>query len=1290
MLKKYIRNGFFRWAVYLILFLLVLFFALNMLIKYRAREIIHNVVATQTQGKADVRIGRVGLSLFPVTRLDLFNTKLEFLDSTKQQIVYDISFKYLGLQVNSITDFLFRKKLQIDFLVAEDPHIQINPSLKKKQQPGNKAVHFEIGNIYLALQNIAKEMQIRRFGLLNGKVTLLKLSPDETNIQIGGVNFTARDLMMNPDSSLAVESKLQVGRLRLNTGKQEIRFPEGNYTIHFNGLFLDTEEKLVTINDFGFLGKAKDTALGNIEAGFRQFRMYNLDFWSLYNTGVLKIDSLVCLDPKIRMGLDLGHKNENMSTDDIHIERKIAALTGKLDIKYLALRNSTIDITTRNKDKITPFHSSGNDFEIIGIRIDSAAARPVDIEKVSFAIKHYTASSSDSMYNVNFDSVVFANRSINLINFRISPSDKNRSPAKKWLKVPNFQLKNISVNHLMSQKKLKATELLLEEAEIVNYFSPKVKKNERPKPLREIIASLHKSIDLDKVHIRNGSIVMQSVEDKNKRVTVFGLDSEISLEEMFDASSYELMGRSIGLVYFDSLHLRVGDYNLNFSKGEVRGKQSLIKAKHMNLNNSYTGARSHAKDIRLVNYRFNDEFNMISIDSLKFSYASLHLRPQKKSTARKTKESKPPGFRLQHFQGGDIKIDLQQADTLLVKTHINDIEASGISLIDGKFELAGLLVDMDSLHLRMPGIMARTGPVRIVDEQPSTISQIQWSSEKKGTLVRAEIPAIRFVPAIARSIASKYPVIPSVELDQPDIHVHLVGKPEQEGGENKGNGSIELGELLIRQGRLDITRENGNRSIRFKTDPIDITLRNLKKDLGPMAFSMDHGSLRTQKIDFTLNDSIRLYTEEGLLDMKIDGIGKRLATEGGNFHAGLTAFEGKKLNLHLLTKKGKAMEINGFSMGGRDLLLDSMQVSHILRKMKYNPSLYAGDINFRKIDTKTHLEVFGIGFTNHNKTISIDSLIYHPSMDRDSFNRMQAWQKDYFEVATGRIRIRNFDFDRMASDSLYNAGLIEIQKPDLHIYKDKRLPFQTGIIKPLPVNMLKKIDKRLRLDSLRIVDGNLVYEEYNDKTNSIGTVNFTQMNASIRNIRNYDIKGKDSLMLSASTKFLDKARLGLRYRESYTDSLAGFMFQVNMGKMDLSELTAVTKPLANARVSKGFLDTLQLKAIGRENIAHGKMRMLYRDLKVEFLNKEDQEKKTIMTRLMTWAANLIVKGSNTSRTGTVYTQRIRERSVFNYWIKIVLSGALTNAGIKSNSKQDKKYKKSVRKLNVPEIPEVTL
>jgi hypothetical protein len=216
----------------------------------------------------------------------------------------------------------------------------------------------------------------------------------------------------------------------------------------------------------------------------------------------------------------------------------------------------------------------------------------------------------------------------------------------------------------------------------------------------------------------------------------------------------------------------------------------------------------------------------------------------------------------------------------------------------------------------------------------------------------------------------------------------------------------------------------------------------------------------------------------------------------------------------------------------------------------------------------------------------------------------------------------------------------------------------------------------------------VAYEEYNEKTNSIGKVFFTKMQVRLRNIDNHEHAPTDSLKLGATARFLDTANVSLRFHESYTDSLAGFLLQIRIGRFSLPAVNPVLRPLANARIDKGYLDTLQLKVIGREYLAHGKMRMLYKDLQVELLNKEDQEKKTLLTKLESWAANLFVKRNNFSKSGTVFTQRVRERSVFNYWIKILLSGAMTNAGIKKNSSQEKKYKKSVKKIHVPEIPEV--
>ena len=53
------------------------------------------------------------------------------------------------------------------------------------------------------------------------------------------------------------------------------------------------------------------------------------------------------------------------------------------------------------------------------------------------------------------------------------------------------------------------------------------------------------------------------------------------------------------------------------------------------------------------------------------------------------------------------------------------------------------------------------------------------------------------------------------------------------------------------------------------------------------------------------------------------------------------------------------------------------------------------------------------------------------------------------------------DFDRFIKNNTLNIGTAVIDNFSFTDYKDKQLPFNPGIIKPLPVNMLKKIPQQL-------------------------------------------------------------------------------------------------------------------------------------------------------------------------------------------------------------------------------------
>ncbi len=126
--------------------------------------------------------------------------------------------------------------------------------------------------------------------------------------------------------------------------------------------------------------------------------------------------------------------------------------------------------------------------------------------------------------------------------------------------------------------------------------------------------------------------------------------------------------------------------------------------------------------------------------------------------------------------------------------------------------------------------------------------------------------------------------------------------------------------------------------------------------------------------------------------------------------------------------------------------------------------------------------------------------------------------------------------------------------------------------------------------------------------------------------------------------------------------------------------------MASVDFKSGYVDTLYMRAIGREYISLGSMKFLYRDLKVEFLDKDDTSRHSVKNQLLKFAANtFVVRTNNTSRVGKVFYERDRNRAVFQYWVKMILSGVTTSVGAKSNRKQIKKYMKDLNQKRLPPI-----
>ena len=363
----------------------------------------------------------------------------------------------------------------------------------------------------------------------------------------------------------------------------------------------------ITIDSCYIEGRSSDTAYGTLEAGFSRLKLIHTDFRALYDSNKFKVDSIYCKDPVVRLKIDVTKKENNQQNQERSVEKTIAGLIGHLDVGYLGLINSDITITTKNKDKYRPFTTRGNNFEAYGIEIDSTKTNPIEIGKLVFAIKNYKTSSADSMYDVKFDSVVYNNHNLILKNFRLEPSEKNNNRDKKYISIPDFELREISLAELITSQRLQAQELVLKNSRTINYYIPGSKGIRPSQPLNKIIDEINKKIDLDKVRIENGYMLSQSVTEKTERIEVTGINSSISTNELLDAPSYEVMGYSIGRLTFDKASISTGNIKAIIEKGELYGEEKLILNQKVTLTNLKNNSSVKIDHLRLKNYHFDDE-----------------------------------------------------------------------------------------------------------------------------------------------------------------------------------------------------------------------------------------------------------------------------------------------------------------------------------------------------------------------------------------------------------------------------------------------------------------------------------------------------------------------------------------------------------------------------------------------------------------------------------------------------------------------------------------------------------
>jgi hypothetical protein len=369
---------------------------------------------------------------------------------------------------------------------------------------------------------------------------------------------------------------------------------------------------------------------------------------------------------------------------------------------------------------------------------------------------------------------------------------------------------------------------------------------------------------------------------------------------------------------------------------------------------------------------------------------------------------------------------------------------------------------------------------------------------------------------------------------------------------------------------------------------------------------------------------------------------------------GDTIFSGAKINaqLHHITISDSTSTDTSRLLFAKNAILD---VNKILIRHKKN--LY-------------HYQFNNLQLLFAERSFTVNNLHITPLLGEAAYMRAAKWQTDRLD-----FDLYNLQFKRVNLHELLNGNLIAdeltIKKARFKIFRDKTKPQKKeSKVGHYPHQELLKIPIDVALKKIIIQDGYLEYKEKNPQTGSSGAVAFNDINASLHNVTNRQDKIRDNGIFTVhfNSRFLNKAPLSATLQFYLRSKNGKFTVNGTMKSTDATFLNPLIKPMALAEINSGTINRLDFNLICNDYNAKGIIRLLYDDLKVNLLKKEEISKEYKSKKMVSLLANIALLNANPDknkpvRIVTVNYTRNTYKSMFNLVWKSIFEGVKMTVGI---------------------------
>jgi len=266
--------------------------------------------------------------------------------------------------------------------------------------------------------------------------------------------------------------------------------------------------------------------------------------------------------------------------------------------------------------------------------------------------------------------------------------------------------------------------------------------------------------------------------------------------------------------------------------------------------------------------------------------------------------------------------------------------------------------------------------------------------------------------------------------------------------------------------------------------------------------------------------------------------------------------------------------------------------------------------------------------------LDINGLTLKPVNTNTFFNKAQ---NDRFSLRIDSVKLNKFDFLNYHKYRILNIACMSVKSGAIQVFANPH-KHNTGSdrIKTFPHAALKELNIDLKIDTLLVSEFNVLYNEYNEKSDKTGSVIFNNCNALVLNITTNKaaLQKNNMCSVSVSSYFMNRAKLNVAMDFNLTDEKNSFSYKGELGPMDLKYINPAAMPLGMVKITKGTLKQFifNIKANGSGD--EGRVGLLYNNLTVSVLKPDTIFDNLRRKPLATLFANIfILKHNNPDMSG---------------------------------------------------------